>query len=142
VLHDFSIIPTAEQYPEASAVWLEREAVVRFCQTPTAPTLSIDHCQAVKLLTEAAVKQHSTVLVPYDRTDTRIEAVQGRTILPDGEIVPLGFEHVSDHPAFGGDKLYSSTRLRIVEFPSARTGTPWPGTSTGSSRARPRPLRR
>ncbi len=121
MLRDLSPGVRASQDPDADAVWVEREAIVRFTEGAT-PTLEIDHCSALKVLTEAGARSYARAQIPYDRTDTSIEGVQARTILPDGQSVWAMPVDISDHPLLAADVHYSSARLRHVEFPEVEVG--------------------
>ena len=68
--------------PGAAAVYLYREEI-------TDDNLHFHSLYVrMKILTEKG-KEEATVHVPYDRTDFKVKDIHGRTIHPDGTVIPL-----------------------------------------------------
>ncbi len=69
--------------PGADAMILYREVKV------DAKNASVTNYFRVKIFTQAGVKARADIELDYDKADETIQAVQGRTIRPDGSITPF-----------------------------------------------------
>lgn len=118
---DVKSLPGAKDYPEAEYVVLLSETVARFVPEGPggAPQVVVTERWRVRIL-------KPTVLPPlrayYSRTFSRVEAVRGRIIKPDGEETPLDVSKQYDSPVFDGSVLFTDARVVTVPVPPLAVG--------------------
>ncbi|MEM8930227.1 MAG: DUF3857 domain-containing protein [Acidobacteriota bacterium] len=96
---DFPPITEAERQltevpfePEAAAVVLDEVARLRFQHYPIEPNSQLDVRSRIKILTEAG-KSAAEVVIPHNDV-MRLGDFEGRTVLPDGRVIPLGDDDI------------------------------------------------
>ena len=107
--------PTKEDYPDAHAVYLHREA--KF-EIRTISTFS-EHI-VIKILREGG-KKHANIKIPFWK-DCEVLELRARTIKPNGEIVYLDkadFFEVTDFPEY---ILYADKKAKVFTFPAVDIG--------------------
>lgn len=78
--------------PEASAVVLSETARLRFLRYPTEASSRLEVQVRMKILREEG-KEFAEILIPHSRM-LRLDELEGRTVLPDGTVVPLGEDDI------------------------------------------------
>lgn len=107
--------PTKEDYPDANAVYLHREA--KF-EMRTASTFS-EHI-VIKVL-RAGGKKHANIKIPFWK-DCEVLDLRARTTKPNGEVINLDkadFFEVTDFPEY---ILYADRKAKVFTFPSVDEG--------------------
>src|SRR5579875_2769190 len=100
--------------PEAPAVYLFREEVVD-------DKIHIHRVYArIKVLTEKGKDQFADIEIPYEAGATNITAVEGRTIQPDGTVVPFtGKPYQKELVRSGKVKI----NAKVFTMPDVRVGS-------------------
>ncbi len=100
--------------PDAPAVYLFREEIVD------------DHehfhrvYALVKILTEKGKEEFSDIEIPYEAGVANIRAVEGRTIQPDGTVVPFtGKPYSKELMKAGGEKIMA----KVFSMPDVQVGS-------------------
>ncbi|GAG76214.1 unnamed protein product, partial [marine sediment metagenome] len=107
--------PTIDDYPDAHAVYLLREA--KF-EIQTISTFS-EHI-IVKVL-KAGGKKYANVKVPFWK-DCKVLDLKARTIKPNGEIVNLIKENIFEVTDFPEYIMYADRKAKVFTFPAVDTG--------------------
>ncbi len=106
--------PTADEYPNASAVILASRENVSVRQDNTM-VMSVHNI--VKILNDKGKKEWGEVLLEYDSTYERVELEYARTITPEGKMVYAGRENIRDVSKYLNFPLYSNVRVKIISMP-------------------------
>lgn len=112
--------PGQAQFPAAKAVILED--FINFQAEPDGSTTFTEH-DVVKVLNEGGVDEHSDVIRTYRSGAEEIQVKQARLITPEGGVVEIGKDAISDTPLLEGSKLYGNYRKVVIHYPKVTPGS-------------------
>lgn len=112
--------PGAAQYPNAKAVILED--FISFQAERDGSTVFTEH-DVVKVLNENGVEEHSDVIRTYRAGSEEIQVQHARLITPEGGVVEIGKEAISDTPLLEASKLYGNYRKVVIHYPKVVPGS-------------------
>jgi len=112
--------PGQAQYPQAKAVILED--FISFQAEPDGSTVFTEH-DVVKVLNENGVEEHTDVIRTYRAGAEEIQVQHARLITPEGGVVEIGKESISDTPLLETSKLYGGLRKVVIHYPKVVPGS-------------------
>jgi hypothetical protein len=107
--------PTTNDYPDANAVYLLREAKFEIQKVSTFSEHII-----IKVLKEGG-KKYANVKIPFWR-ECEVLDLKARTIRPNGEIINLNKKDIFEVSDFPEYVLYADKKAKVFTFPSVDTG--------------------
>jgi hypothetical protein len=116
----------AMDFPDARAViLLDRTEVTVAAPSPgQKPVAEVVHTRRVQVLTEAG-RDLAKVLVPFDER-TRFFSIVGKTVKPNGRIVPMNESAIVDVDRFKTDtapaRLYDGPGFKLLKVPDVEVG--------------------
>jgi len=111
--------PSAEAYPDASALYLLADETIRLtknCQVQS------EHHYVIKILNDRGKENYGEVTLSYDSTYETVDLEYARTIRPDGTVVSVGDKNIRDVSLYMNYPLYSNARARIISMPEVTPG--------------------
>lgn len=106
--------------PSAGAELLFRKVSIQHDLTVDGPTSLREHHVRIKVYSEAAAQEHSLVRLTTSANGGLIYDVRGRTVLPDGSVLPLSGKSVSE--AVAARRRHERIRRVSFAMPGVRPG--------------------
>lgn len=109
--------PSASQYPGANALYLSDDVTFH---ADADGTNWYDEHDVIKVFTPAGNEEHRDLVRIYRSDVEKVEVKTVRTILPDGRVVEVAPQSITDEPVFKPEdtKLQSNLRRVQVHFPA------------------------
>jgi len=112
--------PKPEEYPNSGYVALYRYK--RYELTEDGKILTKTHILQ-KVLKESARSTLAEFSTSYSAHYDKITRIAGRTILPDGKVLPVKSSAIRDTPVYSGQALYDDTHSKEFTFPQVVVGS-------------------
>ncbi len=109
--------PSAEEYPEASAVILLNES--RRVVNPDG-TSSTTYHQVIKIFNKRGIEKYGEVFITYNAWGERITIKKARTYKLDGSVVEA--TSIKDIFPLEGYRLYSNVSQKVISMPALEEG--------------------
>lgn len=111
--------PKPEEYPNSSYVTLYRHKRHELTDDGKITTKTHILHKVLKESARATLAEFST---NYSAHYDKITRIAGRTILPDGKVLPVKSSDIRDTPVYSGQALYDDTRSKEFTFPQVTVG--------------------
>ncbi len=117
---DLSAAPHPSAFPDAGAVILLDKGTMEVFAQGDIPFSVFERHRIVRIL---GVRGHSAgnVVIPYGGR-SQVDAVEARTILPDGRIIPLEEKNIYDVTLYPNFIFFSDQRAKIFTMPGIEDG--------------------
>ena len=109
------------QYPDAGAIHLVDEGRMEVFGQGEVGFSVFTHHRATRILTTAG-QRHAYVVIPYTEGN-EVSDIAGRTVRPDGSVVPLEPRNVFDVSLYPSFIFFSDQRARIFTMPAVENGS-------------------
>jgi hypothetical protein len=114
-------VPGSDAYPEAEALVLLDEGRMELLSGSELQLSMFERHRIVKIFSQAGLR-YANVVIAYDPR-SRVEAIEARTIAPDGKITVLNSKDIYDVSLYPNYVWYSDQRAKIFTFPAAEVGS-------------------
>ena len=109
-------IPTQEDYPKASAIFLLDEG-----EFSVSENFIFTRHTMIKILNEAGLR-YADIEIPFDEGN-EIHNIRGRTIRKDGTVVELNPENIHEKTLFPKFVLYADSKAKVFSMPGVEVGS-------------------
>jgi hypothetical protein len=108
--------PTASQYPESNAIFLNDAVTFRVSADGST---EYDEHDVIKVFTPAGVEDHKDLLRVYRSDLEKVEVDLARTILPDGRVLEVPKAAIVDEAVFdpAETKVHQFMRRVVIRYP-------------------------
>ncbi len=117
---DLSAAPGSAAFPDAGAVILRDEGTMEVFTQGDIPFSVFERHRTIKIL-NARGHGAGNVVIPYGGR-SQVDAVEARTILPDGTIIPLDEKNIYDVTLYPNFIFFSDQRAKIFTMPGIEDG--------------------
>jgi hypothetical protein len=117
---DISEFPNQTEYPDAGAVILFDAGIAEIADAGEIDFTYFERHRVVKIFNTSGYS-HANVSIAYNE-NSEVEAIEARTISPDGKISILDEDNIFDITLYPNFVFFSDQRAKIFTFPAVENG--------------------